>query len=394
MEENELNELKQKIQDILNDGQAKLTEINFIVESSKKKEAEVNAANHRTQEVTNQGQSKLSEITAIADNSKLKETELNTYHSRIIELKGAAENTSNSLTEVYNNAFAVKQQIDGLHRLANDAKNAIDQFNNDTNNKTNEINGYYNSFQELRQKIENPDEGMTALLNKTKDLFGQVANTTAEATNSKEDIVKNKVKSDSIVEETNILKGKVATNYSDSEKLKADIGKILDLVRDTGLANSFDQRRKRSQLSSLIALGVIILGVGISAISIYKVFLTTEGQALFNTIQNDYIKFLLRLTLTAPGVFTAWFGAAQYSRERFFLEQYEFKTAAALALENYTKLLKDNYASKEDDIFKLNIELIKSVYKEPIYVKPRTSFFTRFKVPKTDTEVETKLDNK
>lgn len=394
MEENELNQLRQKIHDLLTDGQTKLTEINSIVENSKQKEAEINSANQRSQDAANQGQTKLSEITAIAENSKLKETELNTYHQRIIELKGAAENTSNSLTEVYNNAIAVKQQIDELHRLANDAKNAIDQFHIDTNSKTNEINGYYNSFQELRQKIEHPEEGMATLLNKTKELFGQVANTTAEATNSKEEIVKNKIKSDSIVEETTILKGKVATNLTDSVKLKEDIGKILDLVRDTGLANSFDQRRKRSQFSSLIALGVIILGVIISAISIYKVFLTTEGQALFDTIQNDYIKFLLRLTLTAPGVFTAWFGAAQYSRERFFLEQYEFKTAAALALENYTKLLKDNYASKEDDIFKLNIELIKSVYKEPIYVKPKTSFFTRLKVPQTDTEVETKLDNK
>jgi len=393
MEENELNELRQKIHDLLTDSQAKLTDIHSIFENSKQKEVEINSANLSSQDSANQGQTKLAEITAIAENSKLKETELNTYHQRIIELKGEAENTSNSLTEVYNNAAAVKQQIDELHRLANDAKNTIDQFHIDTNSKTNEINGYYNSFQELRQKIEHPDDGMATLLNKTKELFGQVANTTAEATNSKEEIVKNKIKSDSIVEETTILKGKVATNLTDSVKLKEDIGKILDLVRDTGLANSFDQRRKRSQISSLIALGVIVLGVIISAISIYKVFLTTEGQALFDTIQDDHIKFLLRLTLTAPGVFTAWFGAAQYSRERFFLEQYEFKTAAALALENYTKLLKDNYASKEDDIFKLNIELIKSVYKEPIYVKPKTSFFTRLKVPQTDTEVETKLDN-
>lgn len=392
MENNELNELRQKIQDILIEGQSKLIEINSIVDSSKQLECEVIAVNQRNQEAALQGQTKLTEISAISDNSKLKENELNTYHSRIIELKGAAESTSSSLTDVYNNAVVVKQQIDELHRLATDAKNAIDQFNYEIYNKTIEINDYFNSFQGLRQKIEHPEEGISTLLNKTKELFGQVANTTIEVTNSKDEILKNKLKSDSIVEETTILKGKVANNYSDSEKLKLDIGKILDLVRDTGLANSFDQRRKRSQLSSLIALGVIILGVFVSAVSIYKVFLTNEGQALFNTIQNDYIKFLLRLTLTAPGVFTAWFGAAQYSRERFFLEQYEFKTAAALALENYTKLLKENYVNKEEDIFKLNVELIKSVYKEPSYVKPKTSFFTRFKVPNTDTEFDTKFD--
>lgn len=355
MDENEMNELRQKIQVILTDGQTKL-----------------------------------SEVTAIANGAKQKEVELNTYHSRIIELKAAAEGNSNSLTDTLNSVNVIKQQIDELHRLATEAKAVIDTIYQDSNTKTTEINNYYNTFQELKHRVDNPETGIAITLTKAAEFFGQIAKTNTDANTTKEEIIANKVKSEGLLNESAHLKANITTNFTESERLKTEIGKILDLVRDTGLANSFDKRRKRSQWSSLIALGIVIFGVIISAISIYKVFLTTEGQVLFDKINNDHIKFLLRLTLTAPGVFMAWFGAAQYSKERYFLEQYEFKTAAALALENYTKLLKDNYASQENEIFALSLELIRSVYKEPTYINPKTSFFERVKMPLINAEAETK----
>jgi hypothetical protein len=356
MDENEINELRQKIQSVLTDGQTKLAE-----------------------------------VTAIADGAKQKEAELNIYHSRIIELKAAAEGNANSLTETLNSAIAVKQQIDELHRLATEAKTSIDTIQQDINNKNNEINNYYNTFQELKQRVDNPETGIAPTLAKATEFFGQISKTNSDATATKEEILTNKVKSEGLLNESTQLKTNIESNFTDSQKLKTEIGKILDLVRDTGLANSFDKRRKRSQWSSIIALGIIVVGVIISAISIYQVFLTDKGQALFDKVENDYIKFLLRLTLTAPGVFMAWFGASQYSKERYFLEQYEFKTAAALALENYTKLLKDNFVGKEQAIFDLSIELIRSVYKEPTYIKPKTSIFTRVKVPMTNGSVDAKV---
>src|SRR5258706_875623 len=338
MEENEINDLKQKIQDVLSEGQVKLTE-----------------------------------VSAIAEGAKQKEAELNTYHSRIIELKAAAEGNAGTLTATLDSATSVKQQIDEVHRLATEVKATIDSIHQDSNSKSAEINNYFGAFQELRQQVDSTESGIAATFAKATEFFGQISKTNTDANTTKEEIIANKVKADGLLTETTQIKNTAAANLTESQRLKSEIGKILDLVRDTGLANSFDRRRKRSQWSSLMALGIMILGVGLSAFLINKVFLTTEGQGLFNTIQSDYIKFLLRVTLTSPAVFMALFGASQFSKERYFLEQYEFKTAAALALENYTKLLKDNYAGKEKEIFDLNVELIRSVYKEPIYIKPKAS---------------------
>jgi len=357
-------------------------------------DSELNELKKKIQELLAESQAKLAEITAASENAKQKEAELNTFHSRIIEIKAAVESNATSLTDTYKKAVAVKEEIDGLLKTATDVKNKIDVLHTESNTKTSEISKFYKLFEELKKKVEDSDDGIASTLTKVGDIFGKITKTDSDASTSKDEILKHKVKSEGFLEESTQLKGDISINYTESERLKGEIGKILDLVRDTGLANSFDGRRKRSQNSSIIAFLVIISGIIASAILIHNVFLTTEGQNLFTTINSDYVKFLLRVTLTSPGVFLAWFGAEQYAKERFFLEQYEFKTAAALALENYTKLLKDNYAEKKDEIFKLNLELIRSVYKEPIFIKPKTGWFAKFKMPTTDTEVEAKVEDK
>jgi uncharacterized coiled-coil DUF342 family protein len=154
MDENEINELRQKIQAVLTDGQTKL-----------------------------------SEVTAIADGAKQKEAELNTYHSRIIELKASAETNLTSLTDTLNGANAVKQQIDELHHLATEAKSVIDSIHQDSNTKTTEINNYYNTFQELKQKVENPESGIAITLAKATEFFGQISKTNTEANKPKKKLL-------------------------------------------------------------------------------------------------------------------------------------------------------------------------------------------------------------
>jgi uncharacterized coiled-coil DUF342 family protein len=210
MDENQLNELKQKVQDVLTDGQIKL-----------------------------------SEISVISENAKYKETELNTFHTRIIELKLQAENKAGALTETYNNAVTIKQQIDELHNQATQQKNNIDALHTDSSTKTNGINEFFGKFQELRQQVENPEEGIASTLNKAVEIFGQISKTNSDATVSKDEILKHKIKSEGLLEESSQLKVNIYTKFLESEKLKEEIGQILDLVRDTGLANSFDRRRKR-----------------------------------------------------------------------------------------------------------------------------------------------------
>jgi hypothetical protein len=384
------------------EGQEKISSITAISENAKVKEAEINeliakvaASNEQFKVQLNQiqaeGQEKITSITAISENAKQKEQELNVFHSRIVELKATVEANSASVTEVHTQALTIRQQINDLLQAVTTSNQSVNQLLQDCTNKTSEIKSFFTIFQELKAKIENPESGLSIILSKANEHLGQIIKNGEAAAKTKEDVLSNKIKSEGLLKDTDTLKQSVNANFDESERLKKEIGKILDLVRDTGLANSFDQRRKRSQTSCLISIGAVIVGALLSSWLIHKVFFSEDGQKLFEKIDNDYIKFLIRLTLTAPGVFLAWFAATQYIKERHFLEQYEFKTAAALALENYTKLLKQNYGNtKEKEIFDLNVELIKSVYKEPEYFKSRQRFSSKFKIPKLETEGEVK----
>jgi hypothetical protein len=406
MDNDEINRIKEQLDQLLHDSQNTLTSTSAILEASKTREQELNKIIHTVNAASNDiialktqasqsltdGQEKITLITSISESAKQKEQEINVYNTRILELKTAAESNLTTITDVHNQAQALKQKIEELHASVTVSNQNINQILQESTNKVTELGTYFKNFQDLKAKLDHPDNGLAVTLTKANEVVNQIIKNNEAAVQTKDSILSSKVTSETLLKEVTQVKGNIDANFTESVRLKGEIGKILDLVRDTGLANSFDRRRKRSQNSLLISLGVIIIGVSLSGYLINHVFFTEEGLKLFENIESDYIKFLLRLTLTAPGVFIAWFATTQYTKERYFLEQYEFKTAAALALENYTKLLKQNYVGKEREIFDLNVDLIKSVYKEPEYVKPKSTFITRFKSDKfgVDGKVSTR----
>lgn len=378
---NQVNVNKETIQTFHDESKNNHDEINSFnskIEESKKKIGEILA----------EGEETIKNVSNILIDANSIDGQINACKSVIEELKARAEEKVESISQLLTEASDVRRKIDELYDSTRDLNGQVTTLYDQCKSRTEEINKFYSVFEDLKGKIENPDTGIASTLESVKKISLTVLDTNKEATAAKENIIADKLKSSELLRESLKLKDDISHNYEQSEKTKSEIGKILDLVRDTGLANSFDKRRKRSQRSLVIWGGVILFGIILSAYLIHKVFLSKESEALFDKVSNDYIKFLLRITLTAPGVFTAWFGASQYSKERYYLEQYEFKTAAALALENYTKLLRESYPEKLNEIFPVNIEMIKSVYKEPEYFKPKTSMWAKIKHPKSEGEFE------
>lgn len=306
----------------------------------------------------------------------------------------------NNVEAHHTQSGALYSQITEFRKKAEELLNKLAEQSSQGNQKYNEIDNWHKQVQALFDKVTNQQDGIQVKLEQINQLKGKIEEIAGSiqgrydiANQQTQEITNNKTASDKILIETAQLKEEVNKNYNESTRLKGDIGKILDLVRDAGLADSWDKRRKRSQTSLYIWGVIIAIGVGLSYFLINKYFLSDEGKSLFEGIQSDYVKFLLRMTLTTPGVFLAWFASSQYSKERYFLEQYEFKTAAALALENYTTRLKQNYPEdKQSEIFNLNIDLIRKIYREPVFYKSKTKLNGKVKAPISDTEGEINID--
>ena len=118
-------------------------------------------------------------------------------------------------------------------------------------------------------------------------------------------------------------------------------------------------------------------------------FLNKDHQEIFNSIGNEFVKFLFRITVTSPAVFLIWFSAAQFSKERYVLEQYEYKTSTAIAINSYAKLLKDRFPdTKYDDQRYAQItELIGKIFKETEYFKQKTSLHLKMPFSKGEMKV-------
>jgi tRNA 2-selenouridine synthase SelU len=135
-----------------------------------------------------------------------------------------------------------------------------------------------------------------------------------------------------------------------------------ELAVNTGLAGSFDKRRKRIEdgfvtqwrknfFISLTSLGVI--AAAILVISIFKDGFTVSDLVFF------------RLSLLTPLIFYTGYAAVQYSKERALLEKYAFKATVASSLGSYTELLIKQFPDVDNEIVNFVISSMFGIYTEP-----------------------------
>lgn len=78
--------------------------------------------------------------------------------------------------------------------------------------------------------------------------------------------------------------------------------------------------------------------------------------------------FFLKISISLPFIYVVWFASKQYSKERFILERYAFKTAQAKSLDAFSKTVKE-MDSSERGLSRAQDFVINSVAK--IYVAPK-----------------------
>lgn len=275
----------------------------------------------------------------------------------------------------------IKSKYEEIEKFANE----INEYKKQIEDEENGVKKVFSETVVLNDEIESDRES----IKESKNDFDKLIKTSiASIEQTKEDILKKKIQienTQSEIEEIN----KEMTTYNDAAtSMVKSIGNILDLVTDRGLANSFDERRKRVEKSmnrwKYLLIGSVLLAVFL------LVFLFGFNEKLFdwNNIQDSYMKFVFKVTLSSPLIFAIWFSSIQYSRERHILEQYEYKTATALVFEQYARILDDKFEEGfEKEKFDFITNLINKVYKETEYPKHGTELSAKIKEPFLNKEM-------
>ncbi len=324
---------------------------------------------------------------------------MTTAYSDFETIKQKIDNGETGLAAILKQAEKFKTDIETVKTSADSNLTQIKDALASVQSNIESMTTAYSDFETIKQKIDNGETGLAAILKSSKDLkqdifiikdqseglYKEIKNLNAESIAHHKQIVQLREQSES---ETN----KIKEHEKTSQESKDKIVKLYGIVTGTGLANSFDARKKEIEVSMKSWYNILILTTTLLFASVAAVYITWF-QGNFQEIS----LFLTRLTVTSPLLFFTIFATERYTHERNLLEKYAFKSATAFALESYTTLLKNTFKSQADEqkILDFVLDSMSTIYKEPFDKKTESkkSFSVNSKLGEIKAEVaETKED--
>jgi hypothetical protein len=139
--------------------------------------------------------------------------------------------------------------------------------------------------------------------------------------------------------------------------------------REVGASLFGTFKQRKTELQSPLTFwkwGVLAMSI-ITVLGITAIFTNIFG--LFGEATADFTwqRLVLNSLKTLPFFILLFFAIRQYARERIFQEEYAFKSAVALTIDAYSKLI-SKQESKDDLIFKA----VEGIYRSPISVKDKS----------------------
>lgn len=213
-------------------------------------------------------------------------------------------------------------------------------------------------FDELRLRTEDEDTGLKATLERAKTQRDTILKVATEVSRLKDDTTVNATDVGRLKQEAEAKVQDLETFRQQSSDIKGKIAEMYSIATSATLANSFDERKKELTKGVLIWYVTMIGSLLLLSGLVVLIYLSTEKVSNL---------FWIRITMTSPLVLFSLFASKQYSNERASLEKYAFKSAISTALEGHVTLLSQNFPAPEykRDILDFALTSIAAIFREP-----------------------------
>jgi predicted nucleic acid-binding Zn-ribbon protein len=236
------------------------------------------------------------------------------------------------------------------------------------------IDKTYAIFLDSKKKVEDPTEGLEAILaamkklrdnissvaDRSTTLFTQINGYKDEAASSLKDINTNKTTSETTL-------GKIKEHESKSEAAKKNIETLLKIASQKSSTSYF---KKRTSFVAWVAGTWLIIGVAALVIAVIV------GHELVNDIlKNSNISLptvIARTLVVTPVIAFAFYAFRNYGKERNTAEQYAFKEISGATIEGHVAMAhrafpeSDTIDSKLEDAV---INVLQALHSEPSELK-------------------------
>lgn len=221
---------------------------------------------------------------------------------------------------------------------------ALIQRLGDASAKAEEVRGIHGELQNLQEQL-------VSKLTEIDELYGNVTEEEPKFLASLEDTTKKAAEVSRLEEKARLDAEKVDTLLAELAELKGEVEKAQDeqdklfdqfyAYRETvdqtlgdanrvSMAGAFITQRDKydkplNSWNTIFVLSIVVL-----------IFMAIWVVAPFVT-SGRWFDFLIRLPLTAPAIWLAWFASKQYTHVSQLREDYAYKAAAAMAFEGYKR---------------------------------------------------------
>jgi len=274
------------------------------------------------------------------------------------DLRKSISDAKQELTKARTTASANLRSLEEKDKNASNKLSDFDQKASELNEHIAKAHQSLNEINTIKDAALHPETGIRQDLDKISSTKEQTATLRQEVSDLRDLVKKYETEIAAAVSETEKSKKTAEQAQEKSTAIVEEIEKIYQLATDTGLAGSFDQRKKQLEPDvKYWRLTFLVLTLVLALASLGFAFTHSEVNGLL----------VARVTFFTPLLGLIIYSAFQHSKERKLLEKYAFKSATALALHSYTELLTNRFKNpkSDDPILLFVLRAMQNIYKEP-----------------------------
>ncbi len=221
----------------------------------------------------------------------------------------------------------------------------ITRLEADVETRANKLSEDSEKASEALDAISQTHENIAALAEEVSSSAAHIKGLEADSKAARDEI--DQVRAAALAQEDSLAKRiestqkTITTTDAEAKAALESVRQALKQVRDQGLAGAF-QSRSRNLGKERFVWGSIFLASIILLVCLAIRFSVDLTELTYESLT---VNLLRRLGLAAPAVWLGWYAATQLGRVSRVQEDYEYKTASALAYQSY----KEEIGALEDD---------------------------------------------
>ncbi len=325
---------------------------------------------NKIQSIKAEADQKFSEIESLRGSAATKVQEIEQFFTQFEDLRNRVNDGENGVQKILEDATENRNKIQSIKAEADQKFSEIESLRGSAATKVQEIEQFFTQFEDLRTKVLDPENGVQAILNKMETFEEKAIAAKNSAEDEHNQTVKLKIDAESLLSEAKKSNGTIKNLLVESEDLKQDIQKHLELVSDSARSDAISKRKLDLDQETKFWKKSLFGGLVLLAGAFAWIYFDQRGDGFSDWHQ------IYRYAFTIPVIYFVGLAGRNYANARDLLEKYAFKDVKSVTLSAYTKLLKDEFSEeKEQDIFEFVLETIADINSEPSVKKSKKRTF-------------------